>query len=214
MRELINAMRMHHGDGRTYARKGTISSYDPNSHAVKVTLQPDGQDTGWIQLGAMGVGNGICLAMGPSIGDEVEVSFDSGDPNLGSVTARFFNDTAPPPGVPSGEIWMVAKGGATIKLHADGSIEITSPTTITHTAAQHHFVGPVQMDNTLQVTQQISGNGGMAIQSSTGVAMTVTGSMTATGTVTGQTDVVGGGKSLKTHTHTAQGANAVTTAPN
>lgn len=45
-------------------------------------------------------------------------------------------------------------------------------------------------------------------------ASTISGSMTATGTITGQTDVVGGGKSLKTHTHTAQGATAITTPPN
>jgi hypothetical protein len=32
-------------------------------------------------------------------------------------------------------------------------------------------------------------------------AGTITGSLNATGTVTGQADVVGGGKSLKTHTH-------------
>lgn len=32
-------------------------------------------------------------------------------------------------------------------------------------------------------------------------ASTISGSMTATGTITGQADVVGGGKSLKTHTH-------------
>jgi phage baseplate assembly protein V len=32
-------------------------------------------------------------------------------------------------------------------------------------------------------------------------ASTMSGSMTATGTITGQTDVIGGGKSLKSHTH-------------
>jgi hypothetical protein len=39
-------------------------------------------------------------------------------------------------------------------------------------------------------------------------ASTIAGSMTASGTITGQTDVVGGGKSLKTHTHSdPQGGN-------
>jgi hypothetical protein len=40
------------------------------------------------------------------------------------------------------------------------------------------------------------------------------GNATMGGTLTVTTDVIGGGKSLKTHTHTAQGATAVTTPPN
>lgn len=36
----------------------------------------------------------------------------------------------------------------------------------------------------------------------------ITGDVNATGTITGSTDVVGGGKSLKTHTHSIAGANA------
>ncbi len=43
---------------------------------------------------------------------------------------------------------------------------------------------------------------------------TQTGSQTTSGTITGTTDVVGGGKSLKTHTHTTTTTGFPTSAPN
>lgn len=65
-------------------------------------------------------------------------------------------------------------------------------------------------------TPTVTITGTINVQNAQGAssASTISGSMTATGTITGQTDVVGGGKSLKTHTHTAQGATAITTPPN
>jgi hypothetical protein len=45
-------------------------------------------------------------------------------------------------------------------------------------------------------------------------ASTMSGSMTASGTITGTTDVVGGGKSLKGHTHHENGAGSNTNPPN
>lgn len=44
--------------------------------------------------------------------------------------------------------------------------------------------------------------------------ITQTGNTTSTGTITGTTDVIGGGKSLKTHTHTTTVTGMPTSAPN
>ncbi|MEB0167947.1 phage baseplate assembly protein V [Pseudomonas sp. CCC4.4] len=150
--QLTNALRQHQSDGSSAPRKGTISGYDPSSHSVKVTVQPEGFDTGWIQLSALGVGNGWGVVTGPQLGDEVSVSFDGGDPNLGHVTGRYFNDGAPPPAVPSGETWIVHRSGSLLKFHNDGSVEIKSAAGMTYTATQHQFHGPISVDNSVTVT--------------------------------------------------------------
>ncbi|MEB0078002.1 phage baseplate assembly protein V [Pseudomonas sp. CCI3.2] len=147
--QLTNALRQHQSDGSSAPRKGTISGYDPLSHGVKVTVQPEGFDTGWIQLSALGVGNGWGVLTGPQLGDEVGISFDGGDPNLGHVTGRYFNDGAPPPAVPSGETWIVHQSGSLLKFHNDGTIEIKAAGGISYTATAHQFHGPITTDNSI-----------------------------------------------------------------
>jgi uncharacterized protein involved in type VI secretion and phage assembly len=147
--QLTNALRLHQGDGSSAPRKGTISGYDPSSHSVKVTVQPEGFDTGWIQLSALGVGNGWGVLTGPQLGDEVAVSFDGGDLNLGHVTGRYFSDVAPPPAVPSGETWVVHKSGSLLKFHNDGTVEIKAAGGMSYTATAHQFHGPITTDNSI-----------------------------------------------------------------
>ena len=150
--QLTNALRQHQSDGTSQPRKGTITGYD-GRYSVKVMIQPDGFETGWIQLDALGVGNGWGVAVGPQIGDEVSVSFDSGDMNLGHVTARHFNDVSVPMAVPSGETWIVHQSGALLKFLNDGSVSLHSTVAISYDAPQHIFTGgPVTMDHTLTVT--------------------------------------------------------------
>jgi phage baseplate assembly protein gpV len=141
MSMLLNAQRQYQDDGSTYSRTGTISGYDPGSHSVKVTIQPEGWDTGWIQLSAQGVGNGWGVLTGPQLGDEVSVTFDNGDPNLGKVTGRYFNDVNPPPAVPSGETWMLHQSGAVLKFNNDGTVNLHSTVAINYDAPQHNFTG-------------------------------------------------------------------------
>lgn len=149
--QLTNALRQHQGDGSSYPRKGTITGYDGN-YSVKVMIQPDGFETGWIQLDALGVGNGWGVAVGPQIGDEVSVSFDSGDMNLGHVTARHFNDVSVPMAVPSGETWIVHQSGSLLKFHDDGTVEIKAAAGMTYTATLHQFRGPISVDSNVTVT--------------------------------------------------------------
>ena len=153
MSQLLNEQRQFQRSGDTYPRKGVISSYDKGSYSVKVTIQPEGLETGWIQLDALGVGNGWGVVVGPQIGDEVEVSFDNGDPNLGSITGRYFNDANVPPPVPSGETWIVHSSGSTLKFNNDGTVSLHSGVALNYNAPQHNFSGgPVTMDHTLTVT--------------------------------------------------------------
>lgn len=158
---LMNASRQHLGDNSTGPRTGTISSYDKDNGAVKVAIQPEGRETNWIKLDCPGVGNGWGVQIGPQIGDEVTVSFDSSDPNAGKVTARHANALNLAMPVPSGEIWMVHKSGSllkfnndgTVTLHTVGALGVHSDASINYDSPQHHFTGgPVTMDHTLTVT--------------------------------------------------------------
>ncbi|HWT68077.1 MAG TPA: phage baseplate assembly protein V [Pseudomonas sp.] len=151
--DLANAFRQQQSDDLTGPRTGLITSYDPDNGVVKVALQPEGRETNWLQLDCPGVGNGWGFQIGPQIGDEVTVSFDSSDPNLGKVTARHTNSQNQPLPVPSGEIWAVHESGALLKFNNDGTVSLHSGVAINYDAPQHNFTGgPVTMDHKLTVT--------------------------------------------------------------
>ncbi|MBV8049005.1 MAG: phage baseplate assembly protein V [Paludibacterium sp.] len=214
MRALIQALSAQAATQGGFERLGTLTSYDPANHAVKVLIQPEGFETGWIRLAAPAVGRGWGILAGPQIGDEVAVGFENGDMNGGVVLARLFNDSNPPPSVPSGEFWLLHQSGSLLKFHNDGSVELTAAAGATYRATQHHFVGPVQMDNTLQVTQQIVGQGGMAVSGGSGAAMQVSGDMHSSGKISADGDVLAAGKSGASHTHHENGAGSNTSGPN
>ena len=110
---------------RAKPRRGTISAYDPSKYAAKVRIQPEGFETGFIQIGAEWVGNDWGLYLGPSIGDEVEVNFQEDGKNAAYIGSRFYGDVTRPLPVPSGEAWMVHKTGAFFKLTNDGKMALS-----------------------------------------------------------------------------------------
>ncbi|MGI9777424.1 phage baseplate assembly protein V, partial [Pseudomonas aeruginosa] len=99
-------------------------SYNPNTHSVKVRLQPENDETGWLSLAAAAVGNDWGVIFAPSIGDQVDVHFEEGNANSGFVCSRFFDDQDRPMAVPSGEFWMVHKTGSFLKFTSDGKISV------------------------------------------------------------------------------------------
>ncbi|WP_331693479.1 phage baseplate assembly protein V [Pandoraea sputorum] len=126
---LANAMRglaQLNSGTRSESRDGTISSYDSSAHAVKVLLQPEETETGWIQLAAAAVGAGWGAVFAPSIGDAVQVDFILGNAETPKIVARFFNDVDNAMGVPAGEYWMVHRSGSFIKLVSNGDIDVTA----------------------------------------------------------------------------------------
>lgn len=112
------------GMDRAAVRHGIITSYDPTTHAVKVTIQPEDIVTGWLPLQALAVGSGWGAVFAPTLGEQVQVSFQEDDATLGTVGLRFFNDEDAPPQVPAGEWWLLHKDGASIKFTADGKLTI------------------------------------------------------------------------------------------
>jgi hypothetical protein len=150
---LTNALHQTQTTDGTGPRAGTVTSYDPINGMVKVAIQPEGRESNWLKLDCPGVGNGWGVQIGPQIGDEVTVEFESSDPNSGRVTARHTNSLNLAMPVPSGEIWLVHKTGSLLKFLTDGTVTVHSITAINYDAPAHNFTGgPVTMDHTLTVT--------------------------------------------------------------
>lgn len=121
-------------------RHATISSYDASNHAVKVILQPvdpeiGEQESNWMPLGAIGIGNGWGVAVGPQIGDQVMVVYENGDFSSGSIVGRYFSVAQQAPAVPSGEIWALHSTGSFVKLVTSGDIKVNAAGNLTATVA-------------------------------------------------------------------------------
>ena len=115
--------------GRYSERHGMVTAYDPKNHLGKVTLQPEGQESGWlpIETGHVGNGYGILIGLQPgqggvssggqggqsgtssNQGDQVVVRFQEGDFEGGKIVQRVHSDDQKPPEVQSGEIMIWAK---------------------------------------------------------------------------------------------------------
>jgi phage baseplate assembly protein gpV len=127
MNQLLNTIRaaaQQAGQSVATTRQGTVTSYNPATHSVRVTLQPDNELTGWLPLKSPWVGNGWGLFCPPSIGDLVEIDYQEGAQGYGSVGLRFYNDEDRPLPCPSGEFWLVHQSGSMLKFHNDGSVEL------------------------------------------------------------------------------------------
>ncbi len=125
MQAILNAMRQQAkltNDRVATVRHGIISSYDHVNYCAKVILQPDGTETGWLPIKSIWSGNGWGLFAPVTPGDVVEVGFQEGSKEVGSIGERFFNDGIRPLDVQSGEFWLIHKNGSFLKLTNDGKL--------------------------------------------------------------------------------------------
>jgi phage baseplate assembly protein V len=102
-----------------------------------------------------------------------------------------------------GEVAMFDDLGSKVVLKRGGNIEVTAPTKILMTAPTIELVASTKVKIAtplLEITEDVT----------IGQTLTVTGNIDSDATITGTTDVVGGGKSLKNHTH--PGSTLTTTA--
>lgn len=143
--------------GKDSARQGIITAYDPVAYAVKVQLQPTGEETGWIPLSTPWAGNGWGFAAGPVIGAVAQVGFDSGLTGVGMAEGQFYNDEDRCPGPPSGEFWLLHQSGSLLKFLNNGEVLLSAKKKLTYDAPVHHFTGgDVRVDENLTVVKQIS----------------------------------------------------------
>lgn len=104
---------------------------------------------------------------------------------------------------------IAADAGGNISANADGNISAQAGGTMTaQSGGAMSLTAPtITLNGAVQINGPLSQGGGNATTTGN---LSITGNVTASGTITGTTDVVGGGKSLKTHVHsgvTAGGAN-------
>ncbi len=126
-------------------RHALVTSVDAVSHAVKVTIQPEGLESGWIPDGAVAA-SGLRIACPAEIGTQVLVVPVEGDAEHPVVVARLFDVTLMPASSPAtgspvqpGEIGIFLDGGNYVHL-TTGNIFIK---------------GTVVLDGTLSVTGDV-----------------------------------------------------------
>ncbi len=154
---LINGLKGHMGamDGtRAANRIGVVQSYDPARHVARVTLQPEGVNTGWLPVATVMCGPGWGLASPLYAGMQVLCVPQEGDGDSYHIVGGVFSSQALPPTGPSapsggsdqngntptnaqpGEVMLISKAGAVLRLCADGSI---------------YFKGTIHQDGDLHV---------------------------------------------------------------
>jgi uncharacterized protein involved in type VI secretion and phage assembly len=111
---------------RANTQVAVVSAYDPDRHAVKATLQPQGVETGWAPIATSHVGNGFGLAIGPQVGDQIIVGFHEGDIDSPFMMGRLHSDAERPPRAEAGEIVLQSSTGFVLKAGKDGTISVTS----------------------------------------------------------------------------------------
>lgn len=171
MKRLLNQMRMQAemaAAARASVKVGLVSGYDHTNYSVKVTIQPEGIETGWIPLTSPWVGAGWGMFCTPSIGDMIEVQFEQGGSEAAFACMRFFNDTDRPLDVQSGEFWLVHKLGAFVKLTNDGNIVLHGKN------VRITVDGSVSIDGNASITGNLTVGGGATGSFSTPTGDTVT----------------------------------------
>lgn len=132
MQDMLNAMRREAervGANIAHPRMALVSSYNPDTYQVKVQMQPENYESGWMPLASPGVGSGFGVFVPPAIGDQVVIIHQEGNSGSPVAMAGVYNDTDRPVvqgigGCPANEIRIVHKSGARLRMLSDGTIEI------------------------------------------------------------------------------------------
>jgi phage baseplate assembly protein gpV len=156
--------------GRHTKRYAMATSWDPKTHMVKVMLQPEGVESGWLPVHTMSAGDGyghmtgIVTGDGTKTGEQLEITHQEGEFEAGAVTARVHSKQQPPPSLESGEQLFLAyfkqfikfdKNGQVIIQDASGKASMTfdgkgnitlKAEQLTHDVSQTHAINGNQVD--------------------------------------------------------------------
>lgn len=126
LQNIMRLQAMLAASGMAQTRFGLITSYDPKNYCAKATLQPGGQETGWLPVKTLWAGNGWGLFMPPPVGSQVEILFQEGSVDVGVIQGLVFSTADAPLNVPAGEAWLVHQSGSFFKLTNDGKLSMNS----------------------------------------------------------------------------------------
>ena len=127
MERLLNALKAQAGaldQEHGQPRFGIVTSVNPATATVRVTLQPEGVLSGWLPVLSPWTGAGWGIVCPPSPGDQVFVLAQEGDAEHGVVVGRAFSDAQQPPPAPAGELWLAHASGSFVKLQNDGTVRV------------------------------------------------------------------------------------------
>ena len=162
LRSAISELAQMAAAGFAHAKIGWVSSYDPDAYLVKVLLQPEGTETGWLPIVTAMAGAGFGVYYGPHAdpgagGDQAVIIFQEGDATSGICIGFLPNDIETPPHVATGEIHLKAKGStAKVIMKPDGTI--ASAGAWTHTGTLH-VTDEVTADKSVTATVDVVGAG-------------------------------------------------------
>lgn len=118
-------------------RLGNVIAYDPNRHAARVSLQPEGIETGWIPVHSHFIGNGYGEVAPMTIGQQVKVGFPEYGSNQGVVVGQMYDQRNQVPvaaqGAQAGEWIRVSGTGSLMAATNDGVIRVNG-------SAQNQFI--------------------------------------------------------------------------
>lgn len=177
-------------DPAALIRVGKIASVDLAAATCTVEFgdpdDPDGEVESAAVRWATPRAGAIRIWLPPSVGEQVVFLCPDGDLAAAIPLAALFCDAFPAPG----------NSTRALIQFDDGAVLAYDP-------AAHH----ADMTLPAGATLAIVADGGVTITGD----IAITGNVTVTGTVTADEDVIGGGKSLKTHKHTGVQAGAAQT---
>ena len=129
MRSWLDAVKLHsavHTANSGQPKHGLVTSVDPINHAVKVMIEPDGVESGWIPDAVIAAA-GLKIACPSEIGTQVLLLPVEGDAEHPVVVARVFDTVVSCPTSPAtsqpvqpGEIGIFLAGGVYLHLTEAG----------------------------------------------------------------------------------------------
>lgn len=129
MRRWIEAVKLQsavHSTATGQPRHGIVTSVDVVNHAVKITIEPEGVESGWIPDGAIAAGN-LKIACPSEVGTQVLVVPVEGDAEHPIVVCRLFDTVSVPPISPAtskpvqaGEFGVFLASGTYLHITQEG----------------------------------------------------------------------------------------------
>lgn len=105
-------------------RFGIVTSYNQNDGTAKVTIQPEGTQTGWLPVLSQSVGAGWGIHVPLKTGEQVLVLPHDGDADNGVIVGRCYSDKMLPPASAGSDIVVRSSNGAIITLSTNGHIKL------------------------------------------------------------------------------------------
>lgn len=192
-------------------RHAIVSAVDPVAHAVKVKIQPENIESGWLPDGVPAAGS-LRIAAPTEIGTQVKIDAINGDAENPLLGARIYDVKVQAPVSPAtgtqaqpGEYLMMAGQGAPPTTD-DGAVGA-----VTANAAWFHLTPAVFTAGAGNATLVITNGSIVAKVGGVTMMLSATGLAVTGGPITSDTDVLAAGISLTKHVHTGVQSGTSTT---